>query len=200
MTPIKGLSKKNQKDWINAIKLTKETKLESNIAKYLRRSFTRNFFVDVPCFIEQNDLEYFLNTDFDIPNSIYFMYGKTSGIKQLTTTFMQQNLNNEVAGETIMVHASGGYLDVKMILILAPLIYNYVDELKRPIELAAIFGRTEIVKILAPIFCANPNNNMPNTLKGVKNQIKLAASYGISGFFFYSDAQVEIIKIITSYI
>ena len=34
---LKGLSKKNQEDWINVIKLTKDTKLESNITKYLRR-------------------------------------------------------------------------------------------------------------------------------------------------------------------
>ena len=63
----KGLSKENQEDWINVIKLTKDTKLESNITKYLRRVAKKSFYADVPCFINQNVLEVFLNTDFEIP-------------------------------------------------------------------------------------------------------------------------------------
>ena len=64
---LKGLSKKNQEDWLTVIKLTKDKKLESNITKYLRRVAKKSFFVDVPCFIKQNELEVFLNTDFEIP-------------------------------------------------------------------------------------------------------------------------------------
>ena len=40
---LKGLSKKNQEDWINVIKLMKDTKLASNITKYLRRAFRISF-------------------------------------------------------------------------------------------------------------------------------------------------------------
>ena len=99
---LKGLSKKNQEDWISVIKLTKDTKLESNITKYLRRAFKKSFFVDVPCFIDQNVLEHFLNTDFEIPSNLYQYYhlaidchrssSEEYGKIQLMTTFRKTQM------------------------------------------------------------------------------------------------------------
>ena len=50
----RGVSRKNEMDWLTAIKLTRNTKLETNVLFYLRRCFKHQRLVDFPCFIDEN--------------------------------------------------------------------------------------------------------------------------------------------------
>ena len=56
-----GLSKKNHKDWINAIKITKNTDLRKIIVRYVQYIIEFGHFVDVPCFIDNKNVAEFSN-------------------------------------------------------------------------------------------------------------------------------------------
>ena len=49
---MRGLSKKNQKDWIAAIGKTKDTELIKIVLLYFKKILKKRTFIDVPCFIE----------------------------------------------------------------------------------------------------------------------------------------------------
>ena len=53
----RGMSKKNQNDWINAIQLARETDFERNIQLYLKRSLWKAKIIDIPCYIDENILK-----------------------------------------------------------------------------------------------------------------------------------------------
>ena len=53
----RGLSQKNQADWIEAIRITRNTDLEPYIQRYLKRSSKNERVVDVPCYINRQSLE-----------------------------------------------------------------------------------------------------------------------------------------------
>ena len=185
---LKGLSKKNQGDWLNVIKLTKDTKLESKITKYLRRVAKKSFFVDVPCFINQNDLEVFLNTDVEIPICLYTKYYSAFKVTtsntddygeiQLMSTFIK-NPNAPIPNPSVdctpikSVACSG---NVEMLKILAPLISdpkNAHTWLESDFFIIAC-GHTEVAQILSQL-CANPN---PQMMEILKNSIQYATIYG----------------------
>ena len=186
---LKGLSKKNQEDWLNVIKLTKDTKLESNITKYLRRVAKKSFFVDVPCFINQNDLEVFLNTDFEIPICLFTEYHSEMnsetyntddyGKIQLMSTFIKNpnaQIPNASDGYT-PINSAAGSGNVEMVKILAPLISdpkNAYTWLGSEFFLIIAWGNTEVVQILSQL-CANPN---PQMMEILKNSIQYATIYG----------------------
>ena len=189
---LRGLSKENQDDWINVIKLTKGTKLESNITKYLRRVSKKSFFVDVPCFIDQNCLEHFLNTDFEIPIAIDYNsdeYGKI----QLMSTFMKNpntQLTNHGDGATpISTAAILGYVEI--VKILAPLISDPINAhiWLGPFELAAC-GQTEAIQILSQLFANHQMVKIKANVKLLKASIKLATNYGFH----------DIVAILTPYL
>ena len=69
----RGLSGKNLTDWRNAIQLSKNTKLESKITRYLRRILKRSIFIDVPCYIDKKVVERYLNNGFVIPRPYQFI-------------------------------------------------------------------------------------------------------------------------------
>ena len=50
----RGISRKNEMDWNKAIKMTRNTTLETNVLFYLRRSFKHKRLVDFPCYIDEN--------------------------------------------------------------------------------------------------------------------------------------------------
>ena len=186
---LKGLSKKNQGDWLNVIKLTKDTKLESNITKYLRRVAKKSFFVDVPCFINQNVLEVFLNTDFEIPICLYTKYYSAFEVTtsntddygeiQLMSTFIK-NPNAPIPYPSVdrtpikSVACTG---NVEMVKILAPLISdpkNAYTWLESEFFLIIAWGHTEVVQILSQL-CANPN---PQMMQILKSSIEYATRIG----------------------
>ena len=56
-----GLSKENHKDWINTIKITKNTDLRKIIVRYVQYIIEFGHFVDVPCFIDNKNVAEFSN-------------------------------------------------------------------------------------------------------------------------------------------
>ena len=57
----RGLSKKNQEDWIKAIQLNTDSELEKNIISYLKWNLKKNEFLDLPCYSNlatQNDFRH----------------------------------------------------------------------------------------------------------------------------------------------
>ena len=48
----RGLSRKNQLDWIKALEMTKNTNLERNVVLYIQKVIKIGHFVDVPCYID----------------------------------------------------------------------------------------------------------------------------------------------------
>ena len=65
---LPGLSKKNQKDWIKAVFLTRDTKLETHVITYLKKLIQRNVPIDVPCYINENVVNKFLQNQFEVPH------------------------------------------------------------------------------------------------------------------------------------
>ena len=49
----RGLSKKNQKDWIAAINETKDKELIKIVLLYFKKILKKRNFIDVPCFIDR---------------------------------------------------------------------------------------------------------------------------------------------------
>ena len=49
----RGLSKKNQKNWIAAIDETKDTNLIKSVLLYFKEILKKHNFIDVPCFIDK---------------------------------------------------------------------------------------------------------------------------------------------------
>ena len=56
----RGLSKKNQADWTQAIQVTKDTDLAPKILLYLKKSSKNHLVVDLPCFITSDTLQKYI--------------------------------------------------------------------------------------------------------------------------------------------
>ena len=52
----RGLSKKNQKDWIKALQMTKNTNIE-RVVLYIQKVIKIGHFVDVPCYIDDQSVK-----------------------------------------------------------------------------------------------------------------------------------------------
>ena len=50
----KGLSKTNQNNWIKALKMTKNTNLEKNVALYIKKIIKIGHYVDIRCHIDND--------------------------------------------------------------------------------------------------------------------------------------------------
>ena len=171
----RGLSKKNQSDWLAAIQITPYLNLETNILNYLKQSSKNERVIDIPCHINEetvNEYSEFImelkDTDDD-----YLIHDKLSAEIhsrndnatkfQILVLFME---NYKVLNEDEMpflLYEAVEMENLQIIKILAPLTEkpNSLDETgnRTPIHLAAIEGHTEIVKILAPL---TDNPNAPN--------------------------------------
>ena len=53
----RGLSKKNQDDWIEAIRVTNDTELAPKLLSYLKKSSKNELVVDLPCYINNDTLQ-----------------------------------------------------------------------------------------------------------------------------------------------
>ena len=120
---LHGLSEKNTLDWTKAIQLTEDTKLESKINQCIRRYLKKGILIDVPCYINENTVKSFMNTQFKIPNALEELVFRDKGTLQFTATFMKNPNAPNYSGEPpIMFAACDGNID--LIKILAPLSNN----------------------------------------------------------------------------
>ena len=58
----RGLSEKNQMDWTEAIRITRDTDLKAYILRYLKRCSKNEKVVDIPCFINKQTLKEYSET------------------------------------------------------------------------------------------------------------------------------------------
>ena len=177
----RGLSKKNQKDWICAIQLVKNTDLEKNISSYLKRSSKNQRVVDIPCYINEDTIRKFRKMSHLNENNFQNIgYWKEIpyGCIQILTPIISKDQGAKLMRNVTctLYNYSIEYLDgptselvkvstLELVKVLVPLMddpnaptNNYFNSPKvtSPIHWAAIFGHTELVKILAPL-TENPN-------------------------------------------
>ena len=170
----RGLSKKNQVDWLKAIHMTKDTDLEKFVFLYLKNSTKNQNVTDLSCYIDDDFLTNsaeMIKKHLDLKNPNASVFGRTSihwAVMRRNTEMVKilaplaENIANlNELGETLMCTAVivG---DIDIVAILAPFIENpnFQDiDGDTPINLAVSYGRTEIVRILAPL---SENPNAPN--------------------------------------
>ena len=174
----RGLSKKNQMDWIEVIRITRETELEPYILSYLKQCSKNEKVVDLPCYINkdviekcskyiQHNLADFLKDPKEVQqdtmkDQIFELSGnKIEDIQMyaLIAVYLKLNPNapQEFGITPIHIAADEGFVD--FVQILAPLTENPNapdEEGETPIHRATEWGRLNIVKILAPL-TENPN-------------------------------------------
>ena len=175
----RGLSKKNQMDWIEVIRITRETELEPYILSYLKRCSKNEKVVDLPCYINKDVIEkcstyiqQFLADFLKDPKEVQQdmmkdqMFQLSNGNKiediqmyALIAVYLKLNPNapQEYGITPIHIAADEGFVD--FVQILAPLTENPNapdEEGETPIHRATEWGRLNIVKILAPL-TENPN-------------------------------------------
>ena len=195
----RGLSKKNQVDWLKAIHMTKDTDLEKFVYLYLKNSTKNQKVTDLSCYIDEDFLTNFagmIKIHLDLKNPNASEYGRTpihwavmrrnTEMVKILAPLAKNIANLNEFGETLICTAVivG---DIDIVTILAPFIENpnlQDDDGDTPINLAASYGRTEIVRILAPL---SENPNAPNrhgitpirsaSILGHKEIIKILAPF-----------------------
>ena len=152
----RGLSKKNQIDWMAAIQITPYYNLETNILNYLKQSSKNERVIDIPCHINEEILSEYSE--------------KIMELKEVVDNLIMEQLYREI---------QSGNDDAVRFQILALFMDNYnalnrqVNDGGTPIHWAVLKGCKEIVKILVPF---TDNLNAPNGFGGTP--IYLAANYG----------------------
>ena len=156
----RGLSKKNEIKWINAIQITKNTDFERNISFYLKRSLKKEKLKDLPCFIDKSTLEVALASS---KISYYKPKGHTPGCIQLMAPNIENDLTN-INPALMMRNAveDGHFRFIKAMIPLldkpnalgVPPFETLSDEMDwkffSPISRAAKEGHLEIIKFLIP--------------------------------------------------
>ena len=149
---LKGLSKKNQDDWIKAIRLTKNnTKLTGIIVSYIKKVLYKDHFFDIPCYIHEKNVDkVFKFAEMDA-GSIQIFIGLTNmNISRYVMKSLQRRFGKS---------AHDGGKDI--VQVLAPFMGNANEivtgigentrERMTPIDQAIKNGHTEIIKLLAPL-------------------------------------------------
>ena len=161
-----GLTPTDKVGWTRIIDLAKNTNQEHDVLKFIKKVIQRGHFVSIPCFIQENDLERFLN----FPKTPYAVYAvnlamdkKKPGIVQLMAPELIKSLNalnrDGVTpigdGETPIIRAAKEGSNQDIVKILAPLMVNPnnpdTTTGKTPIFYAAKNGDVEIVEFLASL-------------------------------------------------
>ena len=156
---FRGLSKKNQENWIKFIQSVKTSDEGIAIMSYLQWNLKKEVFVDLPCYSSPAVQD-------DFRKRIWEICEKKS---RSTYEILKQLFAN--IHDPILSHE-----DIEVVKILAPLTdnLNAPDEHgKTPIYLAAYNGHIEIVKFLAPL---TDNPNAP--VRSGNTPILEAAHYG----------------------
>ena len=69
----KGMSKKNQMDWLKAIQLIQNEDLKRNVYLYLKRSLRIGKMVDIPCYIDSSNIKKY-SRSYKFVNTLYNKY------------------------------------------------------------------------------------------------------------------------------
>ena len=150
----RGLSKQNQNDWKKAIQLTRNTKLENNILRYLKRSLKHQKLVDLPCYIDKNVVlkSFKIVRQIDVSNIQNWNTLEPGYIQMFAALSKNPNALWYHGSSPISMAAKDG--DVKFIKSLAPLTENPNQPDKNgdtPFHLATTVGRADINKYLGSL-------------------------------------------------
>ena len=201
----RGLSQKNQADWIEAIRITRNTDLEPYIQRYLKQSSKNERVVDVPCYINRQSLEKHSELIASKLNCQENHHGISiqdalaqnddddyAELFQMLLLFLDDPdiLTVPVDGAyDAPIHTAARKGHEKILQILAPMAVdiNAPDKWgsgSTAIYIAARYGRTQIVKLLAPL--TNNSNDAGSHTRSTP--IGIAAIYGFT----------EIVKILAT--
>ena len=111
---LRGLSKKNEADWVKAIQMTRNTNFEKNLLLYIKKVIKFGHFVDVPCYIDANVLK--RSTQFTIAKAYKQRH---AGILQLLVALTKDCITDINGCPPISLAARDGSLEV--IKVLSPL-------------------------------------------------------------------------------
>ena len=144
----RGLPKKNQNDWNNAIQLTRNSKLEKNILLYLKKSSKHEKLIEIPCYIDKNVVKksFKISRETDVGNILNW-YELEAGFIQMFAP-LSRNLNS-------MIHFGGDEIrdgKIEFVKSLAPLTENPNKPDKNgdtTMHWATDFGHIEIIKYLS---------------------------------------------------
>ena len=182
----KGMSKKNQNDWLKAIQLTKNTAFAKSICMYLKRSFCLAKISDVPCYVNEDIIEKSSELINELgplfgpsgPSSFFKEYANVEeepkyqkyekyipGCIQICAAIGLNNyraLRNDLLYRKRLMQKAAEHGHLGVIKALAPLLENpnaSSDEDKwTPIYIASRSGHLEIIKFLVPLA-----NNLTST-------------------------------------
>ena len=196
----KGLSKGNQKCWINAIQnAQKWPQKEFYIQSYIKQVIRIGHFVDVPCYIDNQTLKRFSKRS----SFSQALKKKNAGILQMLAA-TTKNFNSRSYSQSFFIRKLYGMTpievavntgDTDIVKVLAPIIKwdctqtNELFDLP-PITRAAIRGHTDIAKFLAPLTQYPNALDKYHGLTPIQTAIELAAEKGHD----------EIVKFLTPYI
>ena len=155
----RGLSKKNQNNWIKALQMTKNTSFEKNVDMYIKKVIKIGHFVDVPCYIDNDALMKATTISFQEA-----LKQNNAGVLQILAP-LTRNFNvprpvlrfgTHLEETPIMEACACGHIDV--LKALAPLIENPNSPSSgfTPIHMAAFGFEFDVIRFLAPI-TENPN-------------------------------------------
>ena len=167
------LSTTSQKDWSKAMQLTKNnTDLKENIVSYLKRILKKPFFMDIPCYIDEEIFEFFnslsLETNMNAICKEILQLAKWKCAKkvQMISVSIMKKLNgtkmllpsNRLFGISKQIDQAAETGDVEILKVLAVLIDNPNTSFPtKPINIAAEKGHVEVIKFLSPL-SINPNS------------------------------------------
>ena len=198
----RGLSKKNQKDWIATIDETKDKELMKIVLLYLKKILKKQDFIDVPCFIDKRrrSMRFLQRNQKSLEKRYHQAFeDKDQGSLQILAPLVKNaNAPFPSGSSSFLGHFAGwrptqvaASLNWPQILnVLAPLSDNLNDPYPdnnvglTPMFHAASRGHAEIVEVLAPLL-SNPNTTNDDSLtpfgiaanKGHLNVVKILTPF-----------------------
>ena len=172
-----GLSKENQKDWIEAIQLETNFGKKKHLSAYLKWQLKKRKWFDFPCYTKDVAQEDFRDKIWKSCNERRSSIEHTEIVEILAPLTNKPNTQDYFGRAKTPIYwaARNGHTDI--IQILAPLTDNPNAPITAhgdtPIHLAAMYRYKEIIKILVPL---TDNSNFQN--KSGETPISLAASSG----------------------
>ena len=159
----RGLSKKNQKDWITAIDETKDKELIKIILLYFKKMLKKREFIDVPCFIDKRR------------RSMRSLQGNQKSLEKLYRQAIEDNDMGSLQILVPLMKNPNAIFPTERISGLSS--FQKVCAGWTPIQIAASLRRPQILQIIAPL-SDDLNNPYPEVGDSGFTPIYFAASQG----------------------
>ena len=160
---MRGLSKKNQKDWITAIDETKDTELIKIVLLYFKKMLKKREFIDVPCFIDKRR------------RSMRSLQGNQKSLEKLYRQAIEDNDMGSLQILVPLMKNPNAIFPTERISGLSS--FQKICAGRTPIQIAAYLRRPRILEVIAPL-SDNLNNPYPEVDDNGFTPIYFAASQG----------------------